>query len=777
MKKSECINITPVNNLIQQLLTHPPIPLHLVIISRRDPPLKLLSLRSSNQMTEIRMQDLRFDPEESRALLEKIPGFSIDDNTITSLQQEVEGWVVGLQLVSLTLRKLKNRDGFLNNLHGGIQQAQEYLTQEVIAQQSPLMQTWLVQSAILNRFCEPLIQALCADEDSTGTAATDQGKFIEALHADNLFVVPLDNNSEWFRYHHQFQQLLQLELKKRMTPEEIAGLYSRASQWFESQDLIREAIHYALRAGDISGAADIFERHQQAELNLDRWYIVEGWLKMLPAEIIQQRPRLMLIQMWGLYNRYQIQDIPPLLTRVESLLVDHVADKSLLAEVNFYRGLLLTVLQGDAKGALVQFEKGRKHLTGAQLLTIEGTQEIVTAVAHQMVGKGTSASHSLKQRIHAMDSSKGLFIAKLFMARTFIHLLSGELTKAARTARQCTTMCSNSTLPNLGGWSSYLWANACLQSGHLDDALRGFGQAAEKLDILHRKSAIETQVGLVLTYQAMQQPDDAVIAMKQLMAFALDTEQPVHIAVARSCQARLSLLQGDLKSATDWLHSQDEMNNMPGMFMWLEVPLLTQIKVVVATGSHKKLQKVSALLAKLRQATGAIRNTYHMIDILVLQCVVLKKLGRMDEALNILRQVIKLTEPDGWIRPFVELGQPMAILLEHLADQQGDSGYLSFVLGQFPSNKEPPATKVAGLTQATTDSEVWLAEPLTRRELDVLELLAQRLQTKEIAARLFVSPETVKTHLKNLYQKLDVSNRRDASIKAGKIVSRGRATP
>jgi len=308
---------SPVNDLIHQLLAHPPIPLHLIIISRRDPPLQLNTLRAQGQITEVRMQDLLFDPRESRALFESTLGFTIGDDALINLQQAMEGWVAGLRLVSLALHERKNRDTFLKKLQGGFQQTQEYLIQEVITRQSPLMQDWLMQISILNRFCEPLVLAVCAAETSAGAVETDRGKFVETVIADNHFVIHLDTRDEWFRYHQQFRQLLQNELNRRMAPDQIAGLHLRASEWFERQGLIEEAIQHALKAGDEVGAAKIVERHQLGELHQHHWYIVERWLAALPAEMILQRPKLLLTQLWGLYNTFQLAQMPALLEQLE----------------------------------------------------------------------------------------------------------------------------------------------------------------------------------------------------------------------------------------------------------------------------------------------------------------------------------------------------------------------------------------------------------------------------------------------------------------------------
>ncbi len=764
---------SPVNELLQQLLERPPIPLHLVILTRRDPPLQLLNLRAKGQITEIRMQDLGFTRQESRELLEKSVGFTVAEEALTNLQQVMEGWAVGLQLVSLTLRRIGDPNQFLNKLHGGIQQIREYLIQEVLASQSPEMREWLLKTAILDRFCAPLCDAMCAHAQSAGTLPFDSAKFIGEVLNNNLFSIPLDTHGRWFRYHHLFQHLLQHELEARMPAGEIAALHLRASDWFESRGLIEEAIQHAMKAGDVVSAADIIEQHQQIELDKDRWYIVERWLAMLPLETIQQRPKLLLSQMWGQYNTYQMLEIPPLLERVESLLVDETVDESLLGEINFYRGFMLAIFQGDAEGALIQLEQARKRLSRSQTRNILSEIEVVDAIAHQMAGEGALSIHSLNQRIQAIGSGKGLFLSRLVAGLVFSHLLSANLEAVIPAAQLFTRVSKKTRLINTEGSSHYLRANADLHAYHLDEALQGFQHAAKKRDIMHRKLAIDAQAGLVLTYQALQRSDDAVEAMKHLMAFALGTDEPEHIVVAQSCHARLSLLQGDLKPAIDWAHSYDAAAHAPSMLMWLEIPVITQLRVMIIAGSHESMQQASESLAMLRQSAEAIHNTYQSIDLLALQSLTLEKLGRADEAVDVLQQAIKLGEPGSWIRPFVELGEQMAGLLRRLGEREGFTEYLNLILDKFPTDAVAPAIAAANHSKAILTRKALTTEPLTNRELDILELLSQRLRNKEIAARLFVSPETVKGHLKNLYQKLDVHNRREAVLKAAEIVAAG----
>jgi len=445
----------------------------------------------------------------------------------------------------------------------------------------------------------------------------------------------------------------------------------------------------------------------------------------------------------------------------------------MLGEVNFYRGYMLTVFQGDAEGALIQLEQARKRLSRSQTRNIQSEIEVLDAVAHQMAGKGALSIQSLNQRIQAIGSGKGLFLSRLLAGLVFSHLLSGHLEAVIPAAQHFKRVSQKTGIVNTVGSSHYLRANADLQSYHLDEALQGFQHAAKKRDIMHRKLAIDAQVGLVLTYQALQRSDDAVEAMKQLMAFALDTGEPEHIAVAQSCLARLSLLQGDSKPAIDWARSFDVEAHAPSMLMWLEIPVITQLRVVVATGSRESLQQADELLATFRQSAEAIHNNYQVIDLMALQSLVLEKLGRADEAVDVVQQAIKLAEPGGWIRPFVELGEQMAGLLRRLGERKGFTEYLHLILDKFPTHAEAPAIIASDRSKTILTSKALTTDPLTNRELDILVLLAQRLQNKEIAARLCVSPETVKGHLKNLYQKLDAHSRREAVLKADEIVAAG----
>ena len=424
---------SPVNDLLQRILARPPIPLHLVIVARRDPPLALAGLRGKGQLSEIRMLDLRFDVTEARTMLELASGFTASDDALAHLDYEIEGWVAGLRLVSIAVRGSENVDLFLKELRGGIQQTQEYMFLEIIAKQPPQMAERLLKSAILDRFCGDLCDAVFADGSVDVAPGLDGDRFLRAVRDANLFVIALDSQGEWFRFHHLFQDLLRSELERRTAPEQIARLHLCASRWLESHGFIDDAIRHALKAGDPLAAAAIVERNVHAELDSDRWYVARRWLDMLPGGIVQQRPPLLLAQAWVAYFTLQLALSPPILERIESLQEGRAPDPELAREVSFFKGVL-HYWQGDAEKSLEYVERIVDTIS-EQPGIIEGNYAIYLGLALCMNGQKESAIGRLNDLMRNVDLTSG-YQSQLLGGLTFVHLLSGELFRAGVQAQQ-----------------------------------------------------------------------------------------------------------------------------------------------------------------------------------------------------------------------------------------------------------------------------------------------------------------------------------------------------
>jgi len=765
-----------VYDLLTELLRHPLQHMHLVLSGRRDPFLPIPSLRSRGLVTEIRLQDLCFNTAETKAYLEQVLGDQIEDAIAAKWTEKTEGWITALHLAALLMHHRGDASGMLSEMPSGLQYVTEYLFSEIFERQSPEIRHYLLSTSILNRFCAPLCDVVCRPDVDSRQADISSRDFINLLKKENLFIINLDAENRWFRYHHLFQQLLQNQLNRYHDSKEIAALHSRASEWFESQGLIDEAIRHALAAGNSIGAAEIIERHRHAELDQDRWYVVERWLAMLPDEIKQQRPGLLLTHLFILADQYRLLDMPPIIERVESLLADETTDEELVGELNYHQGTVLVWVHCDGERARKRLEAARKRLPEKRGM-MNGRLECYLGMACQMMGEGELAIESLEEKIREIDSQEDAFSANLIRGVAFIHLLSGHLDRAVRATQRLTAVAAKSDLEGLEAMSHYMLANARLRSYDLKGALQGFLFATEKRNIVNRRIAVDAMAGLVLTYQAMQHKDETVNALKQLLEFFQETDDPQGVVLAESCQARLSLLLGDLKPAIRWARSFDAEPHVAGTLFWLEIPLITQARVLIAAGTDEDLGKALELLGVLRQQVETPNFTCQTIEIMVLQSMALEKLGNANEALTVLEEVVALAEPRGWVHPFVELGSPMADLLKRLMSKNIDVDYIEKLLAAFSDDKPEPVSDASdhegpsphhppSLSVTSSSRSKPLVEPLTNRELDILDLLAQRLQNKEIADKLFISTETVKSHLNNIYQKLNVSNRRDAVEKA-----------
>jgi LuxR family maltose regulon positive regulatory protein len=394
-----------------------------------------------------------------------------------------------------------------------------------------------------------------------------------------------------------------------------------------------------------------------------------------------------------------------------------------------------------------------------------------------MTGDKELAVTALEDRIRGTAAQKGVYFAKLIGALVLIHLLSGDLACVLAEVKRFRIVAAMNRLQNHRAWSDYFEGYAHLQTNEFDMASHHFSRALERRYILETRAVLDAFSGLALAQQLMQQSDNVQETEDQLQRFANELNDPMTLAVADSCAARLSVLRGNPSPAESWTRSLTEEPAPESLFMWLEAPLITQARCFIAEGSKRSLKAATESLRNLRQQCEEWRFAGQTIEIAALQALALERQGRADKAMDALKDVLALAKPGGWIRPFVEAGPPMVDLLMRLRKQNVSVDHLNRILAAFPDTESiPPLPDLRSSnddlqfeSKAVDQIQNSLVEPLTNRELDVLELLAQRLQNKEIAEKLFVSPATIKSHLESIYQKLNVSNRREAVEKAKKI--------
>ena len=381
-----------VHSLLIALLRYPSPMLHLVLLTRRDPPLPIGPLRAGGQLTEITMEHLRFTLSETTAFLARFLPASLDENTASVLNEKVEGWVTGLRLAALSMGQKEERDRILEGLGEGAYFVREYLMQEVLLKVPGNFAGFLIETSILNRFCAPLCDAVHLPEERPVENEKNGQEFIEWLEKTHLFVVPLDETHKWFRYHHLFQQLLQNQMERRYSSEEIAAIHTRAALWCEENGLVEEAIKHDLAAGDTAGAVKLIGLKRHSVQDDDKWYLLEKWLSFFPDTIIETHSELLMVHTWIFYHHFQFVSILSALEKMEPLLKKEPADHPLKGEMDFFRGYCSYFLN-EGPHSLKHLQAAIDHIPQTYH-EIRGQAELVFGLALQMEGRTEKAIHT-----------------------------------------------------------------------------------------------------------------------------------------------------------------------------------------------------------------------------------------------------------------------------------------------------------------------------------------------------------------------------------------------
>lgn len=761
------ITVPAVHELVAEVLRHPPLLFHLVLVTRRDPPLPLVRWRAQGWVTDVRLADLQFTVAEAKAFLERAVAVSPSPAALAAVHDVMEGWPVGLRLLALVLRHQAEPEAYLAGLRGGIQETRDYLLQEVLGRLSAREREWVLKTAILDRFCAPLCDAVCGAGAAAG-APFDGVAFLAWLERDGLFVIPLDPELGWSRYHHLFQQVLRAELERREGRETVAALHVRAAEWFEAEGLIDEAIRHALAAEDVERAAQLVERHIDAALDADRWYDLERWLARLPGPVTRDRAVLLLGQAWVLWFRQRLEPLVPILDRSEQLLRDDPDQGAHRGDLAFFRGVLC-LFQGDGPRSQEYLEEALERIPRSHGMR-RGEVGVLLGVAVQVTSGKELALNGLGDLLDADPPPISRTRAALLVTMVYVHLLSGDVGEAASWNRRFADAGREHDLTVVAAWSEYLSGLMHVYEGQVDAAIRHLQRAVEHRFIYETRAAIDGLVALMLANQASGRSEEARTVLAMLQGFVAFLGDPGSAVLADAAEARLGLLRGESESARTWL----ERGTPPPfelMLFWLEVPCVTWCRALIAEGSAASLRDAEGRLREYAAVNETQHNTCQLIGIQSLLALACERQGKTDDALGALERAVTLARAGGVVFPFVELGAPMAGLLRQL----GQRGVVVDDVARLLAAFDPAVPVAVGsapgarpIIRARSGEQAVVAS-LTNREVEVLELLVERLYNKEIADRLHISQETVKAHLKSVYAKLGVSSRRQAALRAGEL--------
>jgi len=741
----------PVHEALTFLLDHLPPTLHLVIATRADPPLPLPRLRARGQLTELRQADLRFTTGEAAAFLNQVMGLNLSDTDVAALEARTEGWIAGLQVAAVSMQGREDASAFIRAFTGSDRYILDYLVEEVLQRQPEDVQTFLLQTSILNRLSGPLCDAVTGSLPPAGKEQEERTAqvMLEYLERANLFIVPLDDCREWYRYHRLFADLLRTRQEQRFAAQDLATLHRRAATWYEEAGLLDDAVQHAIAAGDLTHVARIIEKHGRPMLLRGELRSLLRWIAPLPEEMMQTNARLCITHAWALLLTGQGSAVEPCLQQAERLPVV-TSDENLRGEGAVIRAYL-AAQRGDVARTIEQADLALAMLDAAH----EGERAVAYFVlggVHMLRGDVTAAGEAMAQASTIGQRGGNVHVAvPALNALAGIQAQQGRLHLAWATAQEAVRLASGPSgkpLPIAGGALSAL-AELTYEWNDVQNAL---AYARQSIELSRRwGNADSLGSGYLTLARVLQASGDLEGAREALQAaerasrdFALGAPFPMQL---RSAQARLWLAQGDRVNLAHW--AEEVPCEVPGPFH--AGGMLTLAQARLALGQPDVALKV---LAPLLEMARAHELTAVLIEGLALQALIHQAQGDVGRALVVLAESLALAEPEGYVRRFVDLGPVMAELLRRAAVQGITPGYVSKLLLAYgeeilPSPRPQP-----------------LIEPLSERELEVLCLVVAGLTNQEIAQELVIAVSTVKSHINHIFGKLGVKSRTQAVARA-----------
>ncbi len=735
------------------LVEHLPPNARLALATRSDPPLPLHRLRARGQMVELRLNDLRFDEDETFWLLSQTADTRLSKPEIALLAELTEGWAAGLRMALLSMRGKERPGEFLQGLSGRNRYIMDYLTEEALHNQGEVLQEFMLKTAVLDRLCAPLCDAVCFGNTSTGQANSQE--MLEALEAANCFLIPLDEERTWYRYHHLFADLLRVRLKQRAKaqPGLIEELHRRAAAWLESQQANEDAVRHSLEAGDYERAAQIVERSTFDLLARGQLHQLLTWIHLLPEELAARRPWLDICQAWTLAFAAQFPEADARLARAEAKLAagswSAPEQARMQVEINAIRSLA-AISSGNLPAAQALIEQAGEvtpvEAVPPQARFARSVQRWAAGYARRMKGDLAGAEACFIETLQlafALDNLYSIVSASVDLG--MILRQQGELRRAEEIFRAgLAREAQAASAPGFVGRLEAFLAALRIEQGDLEEAGRLVDQA-----IAHNRSwenpnhcaytwLVKAQVELLQNHL-----DRAAAALAEASGWlARAPVVPSLPASAESLQVRLWLRTGALEKVRAWLaqHTMPPLTGEATLSESEETLRLTAARALLATGDAQAARQI---LAQVEAAARQRNRLSTLIETVVLQACAATG---PEDAARILKEALVLGLPRGFRQVFLEDGRRLIPALERCQDITG----VSDLLAELREGEKRLAA----------------ANPLTAREVEILRWIASGLSNPEIGARLYIAPGTVKAHTTAIYRKLDAANRAEAIAKA-----------
>ena len=752
------ITAEPIHRGMSFLLEHVPPQMHLLLASRADPPFPLARLRAGGQLCEVRATNLRFGAAEARAFLQTVMGLDLPPEGIALLEHRTEGWIAGLQLAALSLQGRADVSGFLATFTGSHRFVLDYLSEEVFAWQPTSVQAFLLHTCILERLSGSLCDAVTGQEGSQA--------MLEALDHANLFVVVLDDERRWYRYHHLFAEVLRSRLQQAQ-PTLVPTLHRRASAWYQQHDLPAEAVQHALAASDHELAARLIESIARPTAHHGQIYTVLGWMNALPEALMRTRPFLCLYHAALLMFTNQLEAAEARLQDAERSAQEMSAE-----QIPAFQGQMLSIragiasFSGDIMHGVSLARQALDVLPEAEVIPRAGVM-VTVARAYLVSGNVTSDSErefaAADALIRASDNPFAAVSGMTLKAR--LHVLQGRLRQAAVLYEQVVQVVSRQEVLQTVFSSLFYYfglGDLLREWNELDAAERYLAQGMALVNealTVEPFMAMQGYTTLARLQQARGNTREALATLDRLAQVA----QQRHFAPHVVAQGEAVRARGNVTAAIHWADASGLSATDDDLYYPREGEYLALARVRIAEArnnlSGSFLQDALHLLERLLRDAEAKARMGSVLEILIVRALALEAQGDRTSALSTLERALVLAEPEGYIRLFVDEGPPMQALLRHAYVGGIVPGYVATLLSAFGEQN------VANLPLSSPHPSP-LVEPLTEREREVLRLLLEGASNREIASHLTLSVNTVKRHVYNLCGKLGVQSRTQAIARA-----------
>jgi LuxR family maltose regulon positive regulatory protein len=753
-----------VQAFMEALLMRPPRRMHLVFVTRRDPPLALQALRAGGRLTEIRMRDLAFNRAETLEFMRNKLGDAITEEALVRLYERTEGWPVGLRLAALAMPGSAAAGTFVANIPEDTHAVRTYLVQEVLAKCPDETRDYLLRTAFLNRFNASLCEAVCRGVEGNRSARSGRD-FTRWIDEAGIFSIALDERRDWFRYHHLFQAMLQDQASVEFDAAEIRDIHIRAARWFESHDFFEEAILHLMAADSGADAAELIVRHRNQIMNQEQWHRLANWLTMLPPDMVDSRPELLLLKARLHRTRGAREEFAETLDAAEALLeTTDVTDElrqELLGSLESSRCFNFW-LMSDGEAAVAAARRSLELLPEDSLAE-RGFAMIILGGAMQMAGDTRAALDTIYAAMpdESSAANRPTFVTRLLAALCFVRWMDGDLRGLQPSANELARLSSAAGLLEVSTIAEHFLAALDYHHNRLEAVVERLSGVARSDVVISAEFHAHNMIIAGLAHQERGETQMAAQIARHLHDLALKSKNVFLVGLAEAYESELALRNGRITMAMEWANrcNPEPLTSTYGFFS----PTIVLAKILVVADSPVSRSRAATLLDRLVDYLTTVNNRRFLIEALALRAMLREALGNRESADADLLQALRLAQPSRFIRLFVDLGPRLGTLLNRIQVDEEGLAYVGEILAAFQGSS---ATRPAAANTVRANGEQAVIEPLSQRERQILALLAERLSNKEIADKLHISTVTVKRHAANIYQKLGVHGRRQAVAKA-----------